>query len=122
VFIIPRGQQENWKHVRGSSPVDVVAVVMAIVMAVRGGSSVEDGEGDIARRGSKHHQMTLTQGRVVATVTEGTLLYSGGVGVGEGENEPRSFQMCHRAGRCGHKKKKNHHTAFFSSSGNSIQK
>lgn len=97
VYHSPRGPRENWKHVRGGSPVDVVAVVMAIVMAVRGGASVEDVEGDIARRGSKHHQMTLTQGRVVATVTEGTLLYSGGGGgVGGWERE----RMSQGAFRC----------------------
>ena len=72
------------RAVRASSLVDLVAVVMAIVITVRGGPAVEDVEGDIARRGSKHHQVTLAQGRVITTVTEGTLLHSVGM---RGENK-----------------------------------
>ena len=74
-------KQKTRRAVRASPLVDLVAVVMAIVIAVRGGAAVEDVEGNIARRGSEHHQVTLTQGRVVTTVTEGTLLDSVG---GEG--------------------------------------
>ena len=71
-------KQKRGGAVRASSLVDLVAVVMAIVITVRRGPAVEDVEGNIARRGSKHHQVTLTQGRVITTVTEGTLLYSVG--------------------------------------------
>lgn len=55
--------------------VTTVAVVMAIIVPIRGGAAVEDVEWDVARRWAKDHQAALAQrGLVIATVTEGTLL------------------------------------------------
>ena len=51
---------------------------MAVTVSVRGGAAVEDVERDVARRRAEHHQAALTQRRIVATVTEGTLLQTVG--------------------------------------------
>lgn len=55
-----------------------VAVVVAVVVSVRGGAAVEDVEWDVARSRAKHHQAALAQRRLVTMITEGTLLQPGG--------------------------------------------
>lgn len=52
-------------------------MVVAVVVSVRGGAAIEDVERDVAGRRAEHHQPALAQRRLVAVVTEGTLLQPG---------------------------------------------
>lgn len=62
-----------------------IAVVVAVVVPVRGRTPVEDVQRDVARRGPEHHQVALAQrGLAVATVTESTLLQTAGTETGSG--------------------------------------
>ena len=55
------------------------AIIVAVVVPVRGGAAVEDVERDVARRGAEHHQVALAKrGLAVAAVTESTLLQAAG--------------------------------------------
>lgn len=65
-------------HSRRRGLVALIAVVVAVVVAVRSGAVVEDVERDVARRWAEHHQAALTQRRLAAEVTEGTLLQTAG--------------------------------------------
>lgn len=54
-------------------------MVVAVVVLLRGRAAVENVERDVARRWAEHQQAALAQRRLVATVTEGTLLWPAGV-------------------------------------------
>lgn len=62
-----------WTAALGRGLVARVAVIVAVVVTVGGGAVVEDVERDVARRWAEHQEATLTQRRLVAEVTEGTL-------------------------------------------------
>lgn len=65
---------------RGWGLAPTVAVIVAVVITVRGGTPIEDVERNVARRRAEHHQVALAQrGLVVTTVTESTLLQTAGL-------------------------------------------
>lgn len=65
---------------RGRGLAPTVAVVVAVVVTVGGGTPIEDVERNVARRRAEHHQVALAQrGLAVATVTESTLLQAAGL-------------------------------------------
>lgn len=67
------------------------AVIMAVVVSVRGRAAVEDVERDVAGRGPEHHQVALAQGGLaVTTVTESTLLQTAGAEIRSGFQQSRT--------------------------------
>lgn len=71
--------------------VTTVAVVVAVVVSVRGGAAAEDMERYVARSRAEHHQLAKAQGRLVTAVTEGTLLQT----VGGNTERFNSFSITH---------------------------
>lgn len=76
--LVSKGTPKVWDS-PGWGVASAVAVILTVIVPVRGRTPVEDVERDVARSGAEHHQVALAQrGLAVATVTERTLLQTAG--------------------------------------------